>query len=140
MTSDGDTTHMRLQVILPTDVLVDEPVVKVLAEAPEGAFCLRPRHVDLVTTLVPGILSFVDLRETESFVATDTALLVKCGQDVWVSTPNAARGPEIEQLEALVRDRFLRLDDAERRARTALARLEAGTLRGFMELKELSHE
>jgi F-type H+-transporting ATPase subunit epsilon len=37
---------MRLKVLLPTMVLVDEAVSKVVAEAENGAFCLLPKHVD----------------------------------------------------------------------------------------------
>jgi F-type H+-transporting ATPase subunit epsilon len=38
-----------------------------------------------------------------------------------------------------VEERFLELDEHERKTRTALARLEAGTLRGFRELQEKFH-
>ena len=50
---------MRLTVLLPTEILVDEEVVKVVAEAQNGSFCLLPRHIDFVAALVPGLLSFV---------------------------------------------------------------------------------
>ncbi len=50
---------MRLKVLLPTEVLVDEEVVKVTAEAENGSFCLLPRHIDFVAALVPSLLSFV---------------------------------------------------------------------------------
>ena len=43
------------------------------------------------------------------------------------------------QLRATVDESFMKLDEQERIARTALARLEAGTIRGFIELEELSH-
>ena len=51
---------MRLTVLLPTEVLVDEDVAKVVAEAENGFFGLLPRHVDIVAALVPGVLSFTD--------------------------------------------------------------------------------
>jgi len=45
---------MQLKVLLPTQVLVDEPVSKVVAEGEDGSFCLLPRHVDFTSALVPG--------------------------------------------------------------------------------------
>ena len=51
---------MKLMVLLPTEVLIDEEARKITAEAQNGSFCLLPRHIDFVTALVPGILSFED--------------------------------------------------------------------------------
>ena len=127
---------MQLQVLLPTEILVDERVVKVIAEAENGSFCLLPRHIDFVAALKPGILSFYSLDGEEGFVAVDEGILVKCGSDVFVSTLNGVRGDNLDQLQALIDERFLELDEHERKARTALARLEAGALRGFKELRE----
>lgn len=133
---ENTTPTMRLQVLLPTEILVDERVNKVIAEAENGSFCLLPRHVDFVAALVPGILSFYSPGKGEHFAAVDEGVLVKCGREVLVSTLNGVRGTDLNQLEALVDERFLDLDEHERRARTALARLEAGTLRGFKELQD----
>ena len=127
---------MRLQVLLPTEVLVDEETKKVIAEAENGTFCLLPRHIDFVAALVPGLLCFCDLEGKESYAAIDEGILVKCGRDVSISTLNGVRGTDLTELEALIEERFLELDEHERKARTALARLEAGTLRGFLELQE----
>jgi F-type H+-transporting ATPase subunit epsilon len=114
-------------------------VSKVIAEAANGSFCLLPRHIDFVAALVPGILSFDNADGLENFVVIDQGTLVKCGKQVLVSTLNAVRGTDLEQLQAIVEQRFLQLDEHERVARTALARLEAGTIRGFIELEELRH-
>ncbi|MGD2075030.1 MAG: F0F1 ATP synthase subunit epsilon [Gammaproteobacteria bacterium] len=128
--------RLRLQVLLPTEVLVDEQVTKVDAEAENGAFCLLPHHIDFVAALVPGVLAFATPEGGESFVAVDRGILVKCARDVYVSTPNGVRGTDLGGLRSLIEERFLALDEHQRRARAALARLEAGTLRGFRELQE----
>ena len=67
----------------------------------------------------------------------DEGVLVKCGRDVLVSTLNGVRHNDLERLHTLVEERFLELDEHERKTRTALARLEAGTLRGFRERNAL---
>ena len=82
---------MRLKVLLPSEVLLDEEVAKVKAEA-GGWFALLPRHVDFVGAPVPGILIFeLPGRRTE-YLAIDYGIMVKCGPGVSVSTRNAARG------------------------------------------------
>lgn len=132
-------TDMYLKVLLPTEILIDEPVTKVIAEAANGAFCLLPRHIDFVAALTPGILSFWNKEGEENFAAIDEGALVKCGNQVLISTYNAMRGAELDQLHTLVAERFLELDEHERVTRTALARLEAGTVRCFIELEEQGH-
>ena len=86
---------MRLKILLPTKVLVDEEVHKVTAEAPNGAFCLLPKHVDFVAALSPGLLSYEKGEEKEVFVAVDEGVIVKAGWDVRISTRNAVMGMEI---------------------------------------------
>lgn len=129
---------MRLVVLIPTDVVLDEAVNKIVAEAQDGWFCLEPRHVDFVTALVPGVLSFVTAQGREAYVAVDEGTLVKCGARVLVSTSRAVRGDELATLEDTVSREFRALDDAERAARSALARLEAGIVRRFFRSEESS--
>lgn len=126
---------MHLRVLLPTEVLVDEKVTKVIAEADNGQFCLLPRHVDFVAAIVPSVLYF-HTEDDESYVAVDHGVLVKCAHDVFVSTFNGVVGTDMERLQMLVEEHFLEIDEHERKTRSALARLEAGTLRGFRELQE----
>lgn len=127
---------MRLKVLLPTEILLDEQVAKVVAEAENGSFCLLPRHVDFVAALVPGILTFADAEERTSYVAIDRGTLIKCGADVLVSTVNAVRGKALQDLKRTVDEQFRRLNEQERSARTALARLEAGAMRRFRSMQE----
>jgi F-type H+-transporting ATPase subunit epsilon len=128
---------MRLKVLLPTEVLVDEEVVKVTAEAENGSFSLLPRHIDFVAALVPGLFSFVKTEDgVEEFLAVDEGILVKCGPEIMVSTRQAARGAELGTLKATVEQTFKVLTDQEKRARSALANLEANFIRRFLKLEE----
>jgi F-type H+-transporting ATPase subunit epsilon len=127
---------MRLRMYLPTEILIDAAVTKVIAEAENGSFCLLPRHIDFVAALGPGLLIFTDPGGGEGYAAVDAGVLVKCGRDVSVSAFNGVRGSDLTQLQRLVDERFVELDEHDRKARTALARLEAGTLRRFLELEE----
>ena len=126
---------MRLKVVLPSRVLVDEEVAKVVAEAENGWFCLLPRHADFVAALAPGVLVFTAAAGTEGLVAIDHGMLVKCEAEVLVSAWRGARGDDLGTLRAVVEREFLALDDRERAARSALARLEAGVVRRFVGLE-----
>jgi len=126
---------MNLKILLPTEVLVDEEAGKVTAEAQNGFFCLRPRHVDFVAALIPGLLSFENSEGREVFVAVDEGVLVKCGDDVFVSTRNAVLGGALGELRRVVEERFLVLDEKEKTARTAMGKIEAGFVRRFLEVQ-----
>ncbi len=127
---------MRLKVLLPNEVFMDEEVGKIIAEAENGSFCLKPRHVDFVAAIVPGVFSFISEQSEEVFLAVDEGTLVKCGEQVWLSTRNAVRGKKLEKLKQAVEERYLNLDKAERIARSALARLEAGIVRQYATMRD----
>ncbi len=130
---------MTLKVMLPTEFLLEEPVVKVIAEAENGSFCLLPRHIDFSAALVPGILLFTDPDGMEQYAALDNSILVKCGGEVLISAFNGVLGEDLTQLRHLVAERFIILDEQQRTARSALARLEAGVVRRFIEVEEQRH-
>jgi F-type H+-transporting ATPase subunit epsilon len=126
---------MELKVLLPAEVLIEEDVTKVVAEAHNGFFCLLPRHVDFVAALVPGILSYEIGSGREVFLAVDEGILIKCSQEVLVSTRNAVRGPDLGQLRLTVVEKFEALDEREKSARSAMAKIEAGFVRRFLEIQ-----
>lgn len=129
---------MRLRIFAPTSVVVDEPVTKVAVQAVGGAFTMLPRHVDIVAVLEPGLLSFETGSDAdgEMFVAVDGGTVVKAGDDVFVSTPEAARSPDLEMLRSTVEERFLARTGHEESARLALTRLEADVIQRMVELEE----
>jgi len=128
---------MKLKVLLPTEVLVEETVKKINAEAPNGFFCLLPRHIDFVTALVPGLLSYETGKEDrEVFLAVSEGILVKSGEDVLVSVRRAVQGGELGELRRIVEEKFKVLDDREQTARSAMARIEAGFVRRFLEVQK----
>lgn len=126
---------MNLKILLPTEILVDTPVRKIVAEAENGAFCLLPRHVDFVAALVPGILAFEDSKGQETLVALDQGVLVKQGSEVRVSSRNGVIGEALGALRRTVEEKFEQLDEREQNVRSVIARIEAGFLRRFVEIE-----
>ena len=125
---------MRLQVLLPEQILIDQEILKVTAEAENGSFTLLPRHADFVTALVPGILTFVTEGRAEEFLAVDEGVLVKCGPQVQVSVRNAVLGGELGELKQMIEERYRKIDEQEKKSRDALYKLEVDLVRRFMEI------
>ncbi|MFK7818712.1 MAG: F0F1 ATP synthase subunit epsilon [Planctomycetaceae bacterium] len=128
---------MDLRILVPGRVLLSEQATKIVAESRSGSFCLLPRHIDFLTALSPGLLSFVQDGNVERFIAVDEGILVKRGTEVLVSTRHAVIGDDIESLRSTVRDDFLAIDSSERSARSAMARLELDLMQRFIELGEV---
>ena len=76
---------MHLKILVPTEVFVDTSIIKIVAEAENGSFCLLPHHIDFLAALVPGILSYTLENNEEIFLAINEGILVKRGEDVFVS-------------------------------------------------------
>lgn len=126
---------MNLKILLPSQVLLEKEVNKVIAEADNGSFCLLPHHVDYVAALVPGILAYHSEEDGEEFVGIDDGILVKNGDEVLVSTRHGVTGVDLGELEETIQRRFRVLDERERATRTALAKLEANFIRRILEIE-----
>ncbi len=124
---------MKLTVWLPTEILLEEEVIRIRAEAQNGWFGMLPRHIDYVTALVPGVLRFQRPGQSEEYLAVDHGILVKCGPDVKISTRNAFRGASLEQLKSEVEKRFREREEAEKKARAFEAKLETDLVRRLLE-------
>ena len=128
---------MRLKIALPTRIVYDGEVRKISAEAKDGSFTLLPHHIDFVTALVPGIL-FFDTEGAESeevFFAVDEGIMVKRGVEVFVSSRNAVSSDDLQRLHSTIHDHFEVLDERERKARSALVRLEADFIRRYLKMR-----
>lgn len=124
-----------LKILLPAEIFINQEVTRVIAEAEDGCFCLLPRHIDYVAALVPGLLSFVSQEENEEFLAVDEGILVKSGSEILVSTRNAMRGPDLGSLKQTVEEQFLALSEQEKKARSAIAKMESSFIRRFLKFR-----
>ncbi|MEH2063457.1 MAG: F0F1 ATP synthase subunit epsilon [Nostoc sp.] len=129
-------SEMRLKVVLPTKILIETAAIKVIAEAENGIFCLLPRHIDFVATLIPSLLSFVSPQGQEQFFAIDQGILIKHGDEVTVATQNAVQGGDLGMLKKTVEQQFHLIDEREKTARSVLEKLEVNTIRHFIQLGE----
>lgn len=125
---------MRLKVMLPARILIDEQVSGIVAEEKDGLFCLLENHIDTAAALRPGILSFRG-EHGEEFAALDTGILVKKGPVVSVSVRAGVRSRDLGDLRKTVEETFRKLEERKKTTRTAIARLEADFIRRFTEMQ-----
>jgi F-type H+-transporting ATPase subunit epsilon len=93
---------MKLKILLPTTILLEAETEEIVAEAENGSFGLLPSHIDFVTALVPGILSYTTTTGEIVYLAVDEGILVKQGEVVLVSTRKAVKGKDFKQLKSHV--------------------------------------
>ena len=127
---------MKLKILLPAEMFLVEEVAKVVAEAENGFFCLLPQHIDFTASLVPGDLRFTR-RETGSISRH------RCGdpheegpRDPRIDRATPSKSDELGKLRDMVVRQFEEIDEREKKARSAAAKLEVDLLRRFMELRE----
>jgi len=126
---------VKLRILTPTESMEIEAVGKIIADGEKGYFCILPRHIDYVTTIVPGILSYTLADNREVFLAVDEGVLVKKGADVLISVRSLVQGAELGGLKKAIVEKFEALDEREKKARAILARMEADFARRFLEIK-----
>jgi len=126
---------MMLKILLPAEILIEQEVKKIVAEAENGSFCLMPNHIDFVATLAPGLFTYERAEGGQEILAMDVGTLVKKGADVLVSTRNAVRAPDLGKLKQVVVQQYDILDEREKMVRSASAKLEASMIRRFVDLK-----
>lgn len=123
---------MNLSIYQASEIFFEKPVLKIVAEGPQGSFCILPRHIDLATALVTGILMYQTELGQEAFVALKGGILVKQGDNVFIATQSAIEG-ELGELRQAVEKMLTEIDERERKARSATARLEADFIRRMVE-------
>ncbi len=136
---------MRLRVLAPDHLVLDIEVAAVIAESPDGSFCLLPHHVDVVAPLVPSLVAYrtratpspdeTNDADEDGYLAVDGGTLVKYGDEVLVSSPRVVIGPGLDDLRTTIDASFRALEQDERDARAAIVRLESDIVRRLVELE-----
>jgi F-type H+-transporting ATPase subunit epsilon len=129
---------MNLKVLLPFRVFTEKrDIARIVAETSHGSFGILPHRLDCVAALLPGILIYEEKNKGEAYVAVDEGVLAKIGPDVFVSVRNAIAGKDLHELREAVEREFVILDQQDRNARMALAKMENSLVRSLM---EFNHE
>ncbi len=129
---------MKLSILLPYGVFLQSTeVASIVAETSDGAVGLLPHRLDCVAALVPGILTYAVPAGETRFLAIDEGVLVKAGDDVFVSVRQAIGGTDLANLHDAVKRDFLASSEQDRDVRAAVGRMESGLMG---RLAEFQHE
>ncbi len=124
---------MNLRVMTPYSVALNTPVSQVTLEAVDGFFTLKPKHMDFVNVLKPGILSYKKDGK-EAFIACNRGVVVKKGDEVSISTPLAILGENLDDLKKKIAIDFQAMEQERKEVRVSMARLEVGLTKGLATL------
>lgn len=126
---------MKLVIATPVGVLSDIAIRKVTFETPSGYYTLLPRHVDFVSTLSAGIITYEPENEAIKYAACHCGVVVKKGDVVTLTVQGAVLGPSLPELQNLIKTEFKQNEEQRKELNTAMARLELGLMRGFRQLQ-----
>ncbi|MBD3322776.1 MAG: F0F1 ATP synthase subunit epsilon [Chitinivibrionales bacterium] len=127
---------MNATVMLPTDILFSGTALKVTADTESGRYTLLPRHIDFIAPLIPGIVEIRPENNNTVLIATDEGVMVKQGENVWISVRNAVTGKKPGTLREAVEDHYRELDEKEQKNRTSIARMERDMARSIYEFEK----
>ena len=121
---------MRLRIITPLSVIVDEDALAVRAEDDSGSFGILPGHADFLTSLAISVLGWKQSDGSRRFCAVRRGLLsITSGKEVAVATREAIVGDDLATLESTVLERFRADIDQERSDRIESMRLQLNAIR-----------
>jgi F-type H+-transporting ATPase subunit epsilon len=105
---------MKLKIVTPLSVVVDEDVDSLKAEDESGSFGILPGHIPFLTALTVSIVSWRK-SETERFCAVRGGVLtVAEGSIVSIATREAVTGHDLATLDREVLARFHSDAEAEK--------------------------
>jgi F-type H+-transporting ATPase subunit epsilon len=121
---------VRLFVITPTEIALDQETNYVRAEDSSGAFGIAPGHADLLTTLEICVVRWRDQQNAEHYVAVRGGVLrVSASRVVQIATREAIVSDDLERLRDRILAAMRKTLEAELSARAGALRLEHAAIR-----------
>ncbi len=121
---------MRLRIVTPLAVVVDEEACAVRAEDGSGSFGILTGHADFLTSLAISVVSWKQDDGKQHYCAVRRGMLsVSEGTNVAVATREAIAGDDLATLDATVLGRFRADIEEERRERLESIQLQLNAIR-----------
>lgn len=127
---------MKLLIYTPLGTALNCRIKKVSMETLSGYRTLLPHHIDFTAAMNANVLSYVTDENQERFAACHRGIVVKKGDTVTVTVQKAVLGDTLDELEKIIRLEFKQDEEDRKELNAAMARLEAGLIRGFINLKQ----
>ncbi len=120
---------MKLRIVTPLSVVVDEDVDSLRAEDVSGSFGILSGHAPFLTALAISIVSW-RTSQAERFCAVRGGVLQMTGDNIIaIATREAVAGDSLETLDTEVLARFQSDADDERTDNTESVRLQLSAIR-----------
>jgi F-type H+-transporting ATPase subunit epsilon len=120
---------MRLRIVTPLSVVVNEDIDSLRAEDTSGSFGILPGHAAFLTSLAISIVSW-RRAEREQFCAVRGGMLtVTDGTAVAITTREAVAGDDLTTLDSEVLARFRSDADAQRVDNVETVQLQMNAIR-----------
>ena len=127
--------ELTLKISTPVGIALETTTEQVDFEAIDGFFTLLPRHVDMVSALKSGILSY-KVGDKKAYVACNKGVLVKKNDEVSVSTKLAVLGTDLKELQQKIAIDFKEMEQERKEVNLAMAKLELGLAKGILALNK----
>jgi F-type H+-transporting ATPase subunit epsilon len=118
---------MRLRIVTPLSILLDQDIDSLRAEDASGSFGILSHHAPFLTALSISILSWRQ-GPTEGFCALRGGVMV-VGKTTQIATPEAVLGDDLATLDTQVLTRFRTEAEAERVEHVEALRLQMTAIR-----------
>jgi len=120
---------MRLRIVTPLSVVVDENAESLRGQDASGSFGIRPGHAPFLTALAISILSWKTAGIERFCALRGGVLTVTGGSTVAIATREAVPGDDLATLDAEVLTRFQTDADEERVEHVETMRLQMNAIR-----------
>lgn len=120
---------MRLRIVTPLSVVVDEDADTLRAEDASGSFGIRSGHAPFLTALAVSILRWKSAGLERFCALRGGVLTVTDGSTVAIATREAVVGDDLATLDTEVLARFQSEADDERVEHVETMRLQMNTIR-----------
>jgi len=125
---------MRLRIVTPLSVIVDEDGVRSLrGEDASGGFGILPHHADFLTSLAISVVGWTGNDGARRYCAVRHGVLtVTGGHDIAIATREAVTGDDLATLDQTVLNRFRADIETERTERVESTRMQLNAIRQIM--------
>ena len=127
---------MKLRVLTPTEVVLEDDVVHVSVEDPTGSLGFRAGHAPLVTPLVRGILTARSADGRERYVALDGGVAIVGNDVVEIASRQAVESDDLDHLERNVVSEFARQAQQDQANFVAFEKMRLSFMRRLLELEK----
>lgn len=125
---------MHLKILLPYALLIEaHKVLRLILETRQGSFGLLPQRLDCVAAIVPGILIYQCENAHENYVAVNSGVLTKAGNNVTISVREAFIGTDLNHLRNVVNQEFMQQSAVEKQVHTVMQKMESEFTRRLVE-------